>query len=163
MTSENTTRTSINIIKDLEQLSHTEGFTYAFCGLVVRSLWMPESELGIVNWSERLNYQELSFLLGLMVRRPIGITYVPPKENVIEMITSAEELLAELHRAVDYPGAQPSQEESGQSQDTVFQDFTLEFEAWSNSGQGMVEPIFYSGADAFSNQYLNFLTGIHLT
>ena len=77
MTVEETTRTSIEIIEDLEQLSHTEGFVYAFSGLVVRSLWMPESELGIVNWAERLNSQELSFLLGLMVKRPIAVTHIP--------------------------------------------------------------------------------------
>lgn len=137
MTSKNNTRTSIEIIEDLERLSHTEGFIYAFCGLVVRSLWMPESELGVVNWLERPNNQELSFLLGLMVKKPIEISYIPPKEHILDMIRAGKELLEELHHA-------------------VIQDLMSGFETWSNSGQGMVEPIFYGGADAYSNQYLNF-------
>ena len=75
------------------------------------------------------------------------------------MMRLGKDLLDELHRTLALPDLRPSQDEDSQSQEGVVHSFVSEFENWRNSGQGMIEPIFYSGAGAYSIQYLKLANG----
>ena len=135
-------RNASNIIKDLEKLTQEEGFIYTFCGLVLRSLWTSPDEVADIDWREQPNLKELSFLLGLMVKHPISLNEPSSAQVSDSQFTSAVSLLEELHSALNFSG-----EWSGSA-------VLPNYESWMNSGEGMTEPIFYSGDGAYGFQYL---------
>ena len=135
-------RNAGEVVADLEKLTQEEGFMYTFCGLVLRSLWMSPDQVADIDWQERPNPQELSLLLGLMVKHQLGLE-LPSSAQVSDIqFTSATRLLEELHGALNFSG------EFSESETVT------DYEAWMSSGKGMAEPIFYSGDGAYGFQYL---------
>ena len=53
------------VIADLERLSQEDGFIYTFGGIVLQYQWMSPDELADIDWNQRPNIQEISFLWGL--------------------------------------------------------------------------------------------------
>ena len=146
-------RSESSIIEDLERLSQEDGFIYTFCHLVLRALWMSPDEIADIDWKQRLNVQELSFLLGLMVKHPPSLTTVPSEETANQQAVVAFSLLEELHRAQLFsaPGAAPEVHPDAQSWATEVGRY---YDEWMDSGRGMVEPIFYGDDGAYDFQYL---------
>ena len=139
-------RSRDDIISDLENLTHEDGFVYTMCGLVRSSLFYPPEEAAEINWHERLNMAELSYLLGLMVKAPIHIERLPSIETWGRQFTSAQTLMAELHTT--YASDIGSLiERSTSDEDNSNQETAVEFD-----DDQMVEAIFYgpNGADEFS-------------
>ena len=89
-------RNRADIILDLERLTREEGFLYTFCALVANSLFFPATEAAEIDWHERLNTQELSYLLGLMVKNPINEEHLPTLHDYQRQFDSARRLMAEL-------------------------------------------------------------------
>ena len=89
-------RNRADIILDLERLTREEGFLYTFCALVVDSLFFPATEASEIDWHERLNTQELSYLLGLMVKNPINEDHLPTYHHYQRQFASARRLMEEL-------------------------------------------------------------------
>ena len=141
------------IIADLERLSQESGFIYTFCNIVLNSVWMSPDESADIDWHQRPNYQELSFLLGLMVKRPLRLTDPPSEERAYEQIHTAIGLLEELHLAHGFSPARPAIENPENFEDWVAE-YVRSYEDWMGGGSGMVEPIFYGGGGAYDFQYL---------
>ena len=141
------------IIGDLESLVKEDGFVYTFCHMVIRALWMSPEEIADSDWHQRLNVQELSLLLGLMIKRPLGLTVLPSEETTNRQAAIAYDLLEELHRVQMFARSGAA---AGSHPD--FQDWAADFrrsnDDWMDSGRGMVEPIFYGGDGAYDFQYL---------
>ena len=132
------------IIAELEHLTQKDGFVYTFCYLVLESLWVSPDEVEDVDWHKRLNSQELSFLLGLMVKRPLDVNQYPSSvEEILSQASDVTDLMEELHKATGFPPATAS-----------FENFPEEYANWLKSGAGLVEPIFYGGDGAYDFQYL---------
>ena len=138
------------IISDLERLSHEDGFIYTLCYMVLCSLFVSPHKLAKGDWHDRLNIQELSLLLGLMVRDPINIVYPQSETTVHHQASTASDLLEELHQAQMYfpfrDGDQNAQDSGARG--------SRNFDDWMRSGRGMVEPIFYGDDGAYDFQYL---------
>ena len=146
-------RDKSEIVADLECLSHQDGFIYTFCTLVFKSLCMSVDEIADINWNERLNRQELSFLLGLMVKRPLKLTEPPSMEAVERQAKSASDFLEELHHAVVFPTDLGMLDVRNARPDGSV-DFSRRYDEWMQGGEGMVEPIFYGEDGAYDFQYL---------
>ena len=146
-------RTEREIIADLERLSQESGFIYTFCSIVVNFLWMSPDELADIDWYRRPNVQELSFLLGLMVKHPLNLADPPSEQRAFEQVNSAMSLLEEVHKAHSF-----SQEslatETQQDIDNSVAAPGQSYDDWMDSGRGMVEPIFYGGGGAEDFQFL---------
>ena len=137
-------RSQSDIIKDLERMTHADGFVYTFCYLVLESIWIPQDEVEDIDWYHRLNSQELSFLLGLMVKRPLNVSRYPSSvEEIHRHANAVTDLMEELHKATTFLSATADLEK-----------FSGEYTSWLKSGAGMVEPIFYGGDGAYDFQYL---------
>ena len=137
---------------DLERLSHEPGFIYSFCVMVSHALWMTADEVAEIDWHERPNHQELSLLLGLLVKLPINLDEVPSAEAVAEQAYRATELLDEVHRSC----ALPDTIQTGQGSslpDFSGPDLAQAYDEWMASGHGMIEPIFYGDPGAYIFQY----------
>ena len=146
-------RTVPEVMADLELLSHEPGFIYTFCVMVSQALWMTTDEVAEIDWHQRPNHQELSLLLGLLVKHPIDVAEVPSFEAVRGRTHRATELLDELHLSCALPDTfriAPEPDPSDHSEPELAQ----AYQEWMLSGQGMVEPIFYGDPGAYIFQYL---------
>ena len=141
------------IIADLEHLSQERGFIYTFCNIVLNSVWMLPDELADIDWNHRLNYQETSFLLGLMVKRPLKLTHPPSQERAQEQVRTTTALMKELHLSYGF-----SPERFTAEKPENFEDWAAEYvqshDDWMSSGSGMIEPIFYGGGGGYDFQCL---------
>ena len=145
-------RKDTDILSELEQLCGEPGFIYSLCLMVGRCLWMSTDEVADINWSERPNQEELSLLFGLLVKRPFRLDEVPPEEAILGQVQRATELLKELHLSLTLLML-PSNNRESDVQDKLA-NISQNYEDWMNSGEGMVEPIFYGGEGAYGFQYL---------
>ena len=141
------------IIKDLELLTEENGFIYTFCHLVLGALWMSPDEIADIDWNQRLNIQELSFLMGLMIKRPLSLTAPPSEETANEQGATASLLLEELHRVQMFSQSGAAAEVYPDVQDWAAEVGRF-YDDWMASGRGMVEPIFYGEDGAYDFQYL---------
>lgn len=146
-------KTEHEIIADLERLSQESGFIYTFCIMVIDFLLIPPDEVADTNWHRRPNLEELSFLLGLMVKHPFRLTDPPTESKAHQQISTAFGLFEQLHSAQDFRPVTPATE-AEQDLDYRAAENAQAFEDWMQGGQGMVEPIFYGGGGAFDFQYL---------
>lgn len=147
-----TDREDSAIFAELEQLSHEPGFIYSFCLMVARFLWMSTDDIAEINWTERPNQEELSLLLGLLVKRPIRLDVIPSDEVVLEQAQRAIDLLEELHLFLSSPV--PTSNGSVADDPDRLTELSQQYEDWMSSGRGMVEPIFYGGQGAYGFQFL---------
>lgn len=145
-------RKASKILSDLEQLSQEPGFIYSLCFMIARSLWIHPDELFDNNWLERPNQAELSLLLGLLVKNHIRLGHVPTQEIALNQSTRATSLLNELHLAVSTPAIFDQKREP--SDEKQLTELLQEYDSWMQSGQGVVEPIFYGGEGAYEFQYI---------
>ncbi|MCY4420192.1 MAG: SEC-C domain-containing protein, partial [Gammaproteobacteria bacterium] len=113
---------------DLEQLCQEEGFICTFAFIAFFALLSSQEKMEEIDWSQRPNHREMSFILGLMVKRPVNLEFPQTDETLCNQYDRVHNLLQELHRA-----------HIGTDLD---------------NGQGMVEPIFYGGEGANHLQFL---------
>ena len=142
-------RTEHEVVADLERLSQSDGFIYTFCRLVLNSLFMSPDEVADFSWDQRLNVQELAFLLGLMVKRPLTVTIPLSPERSETQYNTTLGLFRELHSAYGFSPGSPSIETRQN-----LEDYVQYYDGWMDSGRGMVEPIFYGGEGAYDFQFL---------
>ena len=139
-----------DIIQELEQLSHQRGFVYTLSFNVFTSLFTPVDKLADIDWSERPNNRELSFLLGLMIKRPLDLSLPDTEDDIYYQNDKALTLLQELHRAHTY-SMHPQFTLAQADSIGVYDQTDASCEQWIESGFGLIEPIFYGseGADVF--------------
>lgn len=146
-------RTESEVIADLECLCQESGFVYTFCNIILSFLWMSPDELADIDWSQRPNIQELSFLLGLMVKRPLRLTDLPSSRTAEVQAGTANRLLKELHNSHSFSLSRVALETHQNLEDWVAE-HARAYDDWMDSGRGLVEPIFYGGGGADDFQYL---------
>ena len=148
-----TPRSATEIFADLDRLSQASGFIYTFCQMTWWALWMSTEEVAEIDWHQRPNNQELSLLLGLLIKHPLTMDEIPSEETFQEQADRATELLDELHRSCAIPTFSNPGQAPGVDHDQAH-DLVEAYQEWMLSGQGMVEPIFYGGPGAHIFQYL---------
>ena len=141
-----------DILSDLDQLTQEPGFMYTSCVMVAQALWMSPDEVADINWHLRPNNQELSLLLGFLVKHPLRLDEFPSEETVEKQKTIASRLLNELHLACEFPPL-PNADPTNNDEDRL-RKLSDAYTEWMESGMGMREPIFYGGDGAYSFQYL---------
>ena len=133
------------IISELTQLSQEPGFIYTYCTMVHDNLCVSGSEISNINWYERLNGKELSFLLGLMVKNQIIPVGHGNNDSLERQRSTAVDLLHKLHTSIM---------ESMLGNIANPQTTKVDPTALSQDSQGIVEAIFYDAPGAFDFQWL---------
>ena len=140
------------IIADIENLVQTNGFIYCFAYMVLSSLWTRTDQLADIDWNARPNPAELTLVLGLMVKQPLHFSPIPTEQVARQQAVTTYALLEELHQAHIY---QPHHHDTDHHPNHQTTDAEPQsFGNWMNTGQRMVESIFYGGAGAYDFQYL---------
>jgi hypothetical protein len=142
-------------IDKIEALVKEPGFIYTLCLILLRDMFFDPEESADINWQEHLSFQEITFLVGLLVKHPIDLT-VPTQEESANRFERTYELFLELHqrhaqrfvkRLEDDAARQNPQEGMEEGYRQMF-----------GAGEMMAEPIWYSGSGAYDFQYLSFAT-----
>lgn len=144
-------KTKEEIIKELEELSHESGFIYSFAVMVRHDLFLDPTKSADINWRERLSFQEINFLVGLMVKIPI-VLVMPTEEMLERHIKNTYELFEALHDTHTNPMIAHLIDDVAKG--VKHEDFELEYRKFFGSGEAMSEPIFYGGSGAYDFQYL---------
>jgi hypothetical protein len=129
------------IIDKIEAVTRQAGFIYTFALILLRDLFFAPEDAADINWHEHLNFQELTFLAGLVVKAEIDLS-IPSEADSAAWFEEIYRLFDELHKKHhehffeqlkirvkegSYPAKNPDE------------DYRTTF----GSGTMMTEPIFY--------------------
>ena len=141
------------IASDLDTLTAEPGFVYTFSLMVLEFLWMTIDQVADINWYQRPNNREMSTLLGFLIKRPIDLSSLPSEEIYEVQRERACSLLEEIHASSSF--SPPDSDAGTSTMNTNWPgDLGRDYDRWIRDGDGMVEPIFYSGHGAYDFQYL---------
>ena len=94
--------TKKEVIAKIDNLTREKGFVYALVFILLQDLFLNPDKVEDINWQTRLNYQELSFLIGLMIKDRFSVDLVD--ETIVhDQITRAYKHFKELHDAFMEP------------------------------------------------------------
>lgn len=142
-------------IDKIEAVTRQAGFIYTFALILLRDLFFSPEDAADINWHEHLNFQELTFLAGLVVKAEIDLSI--PKE------ADSAAWFEEIYRLFDQLHTEHHEHFFEQLKIRVKEGIypTNPDEDYRNtfgSGLMMTEPIFYGGSGAYDFQYLEFAT-----
>lgn len=144
-------------IHALENLTQEPGFVYSLSIMICHDLFLDPEKSADINWHDRLSFQELSFLVGLMVKHQIDISVFPSEHTSKEQIAQTNNLFQKLHEAHNTPFMEKIGELIGKSHEKGEpEESEKEFNELFGSGELMTEPIFYGGSGAYDFQYWEF-------
>jgi len=141
------------IIDQIEAITRQTGFIYTFALILLRDLFFSPEDTTDINWNEHLNFQELTFLGGLVVKARIDLR-IPKEAESAAWFEEIYKLFDELHKKHhDHFFEQlKTRVEEGPHPANPVEDYRNTF----GSGMMMTEPIFYGGSGAYDFQYLEF-------
>lgn len=136
------------ILKEINTLVYQPGYVYALFMIVIHDLFLPIDKYIEVNWWERLTYQEVSFLFGILTKKPLDLlTYPEPKQTEL-YVSQTNKLLDILHKHYTSIGFKTMMEKAIEEQGKT--PSTLPFFSCPES---IIEPIFYGDSGAYDFQY----------
>lgn len=139
------------ITNRIEALTREPGYIYTLALILLRDLFVLPEQIADINPREHLNFQEITFLVGLVVKHPIDFTVLTEDESS-KRFDLTYRLFEELHRKHHKPFLEQlaSHVKNGRGVETPEENYRRIFGA----GTAMTEPIFYSGSGAYDFQYL---------
>ena len=140
------------IIEKIENLTKERGFIYTLTLILFKDLFIDLDNPEDMNWETRLNYQELSFLIGLMVKNAFSIDLIDEPVAKDQAIRTYA-LFKDLHNAFLEPAKEhfsktPEIRSPENKEDNM--------ESFLGSGNMMAESIFYGDSGACDFQFLEF-------
>jgi len=150
-----TLRTSSDIIADIKSLVYSRGYIYALCLIIFEDFHIHLVEIHKVDFRSRLNKNEVSFLIGLLLKRQINFSYPEDPFDLIEMKNRTYFLMGELHESLALPSMEKMLEllnskKKGDGLTDGLKDVYKE-------GNMFVEPIFYANDGVYDFQYRDFI------
>jgi hypothetical protein len=135
----------------IEALTQEPGYIYTLALILLRDLFLLPEDIADINPREHLNFQEITFLVGLLVKRVIDFT-IPTEYESSKRVDLTYQVFEELHRKHQEPFLEQlaSLVKNGRGTETPEENYRRIFGA----GSTMSEPIFYSGSGAYDFQYL---------
>lgn len=138
-------------LTELNKLIKQPGYLYSLLLITISDLFLPLEEYVDVNWWDKISYQEVSFLFGLLVKSPLDLTTIPDESESKSQTENTYRLLKQLH---DYYGLTASgklfgdtfeKQKSGEPIPPRPNIFT--------STEAIIEAVFYDDSGAYDFQY----------
>jgi len=141
------------VVAKIESLTRVPGFVYTLALILMRDLFLTPEDIAEINPREHLNIQELTFLVGLLVKGEIDFS-VPSEEQSAHRFELTYQLFEELHSKYHEPFIEELGRlaENGLGAETREENYRRIFGA----GAAASEPIFYAASGAYDFQYLDF-------
>jgi len=147
-------RKRTEIVNDICNLVKESGYIYSLCMILIEDHHIITEELNSVNFRERLNKNEISLLIGFLIKDKIDFT--PPEEHrtLLRLKAKTYKLFYELHWALSEPFTQ-------KMKSTIDADFSQiqvpSLREMYSGDDAFTEPIFYANDGAYDFQFLDFL------
>lgn len=138
------------IVGDIEKFVYSPGYLHALLLISCNDLFIPLDKYYDINWWDKISYQEVTYLFGLLIKKKIDIQIYPTPEQLAEYTDKTYALLRELHDHYTLAGfdsmitATIKQKDAGED---------LTKPPSFNSPEGIIEPVFYGGTGAYDFQY----------
>ncbi|MBI3475973.1 MAG: SEC-C domain-containing protein [Acidobacteria bacterium] len=143
------------VIGKIEAVTRQPGFIYTFALILLRDLFFAPNEATEINWHDHLNFQELTFLAGLLVKNEISLSF-PAEHESAQWFEEIYRLFDELHKK--HHEHFTKEIEKRVKTGIRIEDQEGDYRRTFGSGEMMKEPIFYGGSGAYDFQYLEFAT-----
>lgn len=141
------------IIEQIRALTTEPGFIYTLALVLLRDLFMTPEDIADINPREHLNFQEITFLTGLLLKEKINLS-IPTEEESAGRFEEVYRLFLELHKSYHTTFLEELGDlaQRGRTSQTPEQSYKKIFGA----GDMVAETIFYGGSGAYDFQYLEF-------
>jgi SEC-C motif len=141
------------VVEKIEALTREPGFIYTLALILMRDVFLFPEDIADINPHEHLNMQELTFLIGLLVKDRVDFT-LPTEDESSKRFETTYLLFEELHRKYNEPFLDHLSRNitNGLGKETPKENYRRIF----GSGLTASEPIFYSATGAYDFQYLEF-------
>lgn len=126
------------------------GFIYALCIMMMNDLFMPVEDYAEADWWDKLSYQELSFLFGILIKKKLDLSVLPSEADARKYMENTYKLLKELH---DYYGLVSFDAMLGAALENKKQKLPPDRSNMLNSPEAIIESVFYSDSGAYDFQY----------
>jgi len=146
-------RDSKDIVKELKELVRSDGYIYTLCLIIMDDFHFEVEKMHEVNYWDRLNKNEVSLLLGLLIKDPISLAHPKSPFDLIDLKKRTYSLLEELHKSTNKPMIEKFKHIIN-NQENATKSSKKDFFGGENS---FIEPIFYSGDGIYDFQYLEYL------
>jgi hypothetical protein len=141
------------IVEKIEALTREPGFIYTLALILMRDLFLTPEDIADINPREHLNIQEITFLVGLLVKTGVDVT-LPTENESSRRFEITYQLFEELHRKYHEPFLEQI---AGNIKNGLRSEMREEnYRRVFGSGLTASEPIFYSASGAYDFQYLKF-------
>ncbi len=139
------------ITNRIEALTRDPSYIYTLALILLRDLFVLPEQIADINPREHLNIQEITFLIGLVIKHPIDFT-IPTEGESSKRFELTYRLFEELHKKHHEPFLEQLEilVKNGRGTETPKENYRRIFGA----GTTMTEPIFYSATGAYDFQYL---------
>ena len=140
-------------IEQIEAMTRQPGFIYTLALILLRDLFFHPGDTVDINWHEHLNFQVITFLVGLLIKSEINLSF-PTEEESARLWEEAYRLFDQLHNKhhEHFIEQLQSRMKTGVSVEDSKGDYRRAF----GSGMMVAEPIFYGGSGAYDFQYQEF-------
>ncbi len=139
-------------VADIQDLVNQPGYLYSLLTIALHDLFLPLENYLNVNWLDRISYQELGYLFGLLAKKPLSTEVYPSQDDAEKQINDTYELLSRLHNyysltAFDgmIEAALKAKKETGKTPPTKDRFYT--------TPEAVIESIFYDDSGAYDFQY----------
>ncbi len=85
------------VIDKIESLTRQPGFIYTLALILLRDLFFAPDEVAEIDWHDHLNFQEITFLTGLLVKSEISLS-IPVEEDSAQLFEETYRLFDQLHK-----------------------------------------------------------------
>ena len=85
------------IIEKIEVVTRQPGFIYTLALILLRDLFFYPDDAADINWRDHLNFQEITFLAGLLVKSEISLS-IPTEKDSAQWFEEIYRLFYELHK-----------------------------------------------------------------
>lgn len=141
------------VIQKIEQLTQEKGFIYSLAWILLINFFLDPEKAADIDWRKKLSFQEISFLVGLMLKKPFTVEEIDADTRESQ-ISRVHEFFPELHHSIFAPVA----EQIRNSFKRPDEHKTIEecIKSTFGAGEVMAEAIFYGDSGAYDFQLLDF-------
>lgn len=141
------------VIKKIEALTREPGFIYTLALILLRDLFYAPEDSADRDWRQHLNFQEITFLAGLLIKHEIDLT-LPAEEESARRFEEVYRLFDALHKAHGQAFVEMFKDQIGSGKQS--ENPEADYRRIMGAGSMVTEPIFYGGSGAYDFQYLDF-------
>ena len=141
------------VLIDIESLVKSKGYIYTLCMIIVEDFHISAEELHNVDYRSRLNRNELTLLLGFLIKKGLNTDHPESFRDLLKNKKITYRLMDELHTALSIPSMKKFKPLFEQ-RDTLN---SLSKEDFFGGDNMFIEPIFYAGDGIYDFQYSDYL------